>query len=328
MSSALIAPVLLIFNFAWKAYASTKVEVPIIMHASKTTTYTQYEGLDVGTASWTVTLVPKPVAITTVSPARRVYKGEEEYDKVVAELPGADLKVVLQPLLARAGVRRDLIIAEHLNPGYCCAQGTNFFTKGDAFISVMPGFSEVDREACTFIVKHEISHIKNNDCFTISLIPAIASVAAFGVAFFTFSRNPATIVTLLTGFVTNALFSRYCESRADDFAIAVSSPEELRGARRFFISLQEVNKKSRKTAFDRVVVSPSGEERLDILHPSTRSRLAKVEKALKARDIVVGSEEVERIAKLRDLMDRTRTEVATERNKETAVRQLFKWVFS
>lgn len=41
------------------------------------------------------------------------------------------------------GIRKDLIVTEKLNPWVCAAQGSNFFTKGDAMIWVTPDFHSV-----------------------------------------------------------------------------------------------------------------------------------------------------------------------------------------
>ena len=229
---------------------------------------------------------------------------KESFDEKVKANPGHKIKTQMQPFFDQMGIRKDLIVVEQPNPGFCMAVGTNSFTKGNAVIVVMPGFQEVDKDACHWVIKHETAHIKNNDLFTMSLVPAISSLAAailstVGAAVcFSIIAMPigaailipvgaALLVTGIVGFVAQAIFSQYREGKADDLAIAESTDEELKGGRRFLMSLNAINLRSRKTIWDKIIISSNGENRLDFLHPSTASRIRKIELALQQRNIKI-----------------------------------------
>jgi hypothetical protein len=212
--------------------------------------------------------------------------------------PGHTIKTTLKPFLDRIGIRKDLIFLEKVNQGIGGAEGTNFFTKGDAVIYMMPHFFDTDKEACLFIAKHEVSHIKSNDYFTLRLVPTICAAAAatvFGIT----SIVTAGAVTLGVQVVA----SQYREGKADDFAIAESSDEELKGGRRFYKCLQEIFLELRSLALGKILFSSSGEDRTDILHPSLSGRIKKIETALQQRNVRIDEiEESRKIYKLKELV--------------------------
>jgi len=264
------------------------------------------------------TKVEIPIWLNTDSERIRVYKGSQYYDQAVETLPGHNIKTELQPFFDRMGIRKDLIVAETYNLGICAAQGTNFFTKGDAIIYVTPNFQYVDKDACQWVMKHETSHIKNNDCFTMQLVPAICTIAA--ATFSTFQMQlpviPSILITITVGIIAQAIFSTYREGKADDLAIAESSVEELKGGRRFLMACKEVNLEARKTTWTKIAISSSGENRFDILHPSTASRLRKIEDALQHQHIEIDDQiESEKINKLINFIDVTQLTLEDELKK-------------
>ena len=219
-----------------------------------------------------------------------ICKGDSRYAEVLKKLPGSHLKADMQPFLDKSGVRKDLIFFETPNIGLCSAVGTNRFTKGAAIIRVAPGFCEADKEACSWSMKHEISHVKNDDLFLMYSVRCICQLAAsfFGMSCLSFF--PAIGLAWTVGIVSQALFIQRQEARADDFAIENSSNEELQGGRRFLIAAKEVTLQERNTFWKRIIISVEGNDRSDILHPSITSRIHKVEKALRARNINVPAE--------------------------------------
>jgi hypothetical protein len=246
----------------------------------------------------------------------RFCKGTKEYEEAIKKLPGNHIKEELQSFFDDMGIRKDLIVAESRNLGFCSSQGTNFFTKGDAVIWVTPRFQREDKDACHWVMKHEISHIKNNDCFTIPLVSAICSIAAATFSTFLMPVTPALLVTNSIGFITQAIFSQYREGKADDLAIAKSSSDELKGGRRLLMALKEANLKKRNTMLNKIVISSTGENRLDFFHPSTASRLRKIEHALQQQDIEINDdEESEKIIKLKKLMEKTHSQLKNELEK-------------
>lgn len=142
------------------------------------------------------------------------------------------------------------------------------------------------------------------------LVPAISSLAAAilctvaaAICFSTIIAMPvgaailipvgaALLVTAAVGLVAQAIFTQHREGKADDLAIAESTDEELKGGRRFLMSVNAANLEAtrtywgvRKTIWDKITISSTGENRFDFLHPSTASRIRKIELELKRRNI-------------------------------------------
>lgn len=222
--------------------------------------------------------------------SERVYKADPRYAQLLSTLPGSHIKSAMQPFLDKAGIREDVIFVEAPNLGFCSASGTNMFRNGDAAVMVAPGFYEADKDACSWIIKHEISHIKHNDLFTMQCVPCVCQLAASIFGMCSLSFLPALGVAFTVGIVSLALFSQWREAKADDFAIENSSDEELKGARRIFMAMQETSIEERNTFWKRIAISASGDMRLDILHPSITSRIQKIERALRTRNIDINIE--------------------------------------
>lgn len=212
--------------------------------------------------------------------SKRIRKADPEYAQEVSTLPGSHVKTAMQPFLDKSGIRKDLMFIEAVNLGFCSASGTNIFTKGDAAVILAPGFYEADQDACRWVMKHEISHIKHNDLFTIQSVPCVCQLAASIFGMSSLSFFPALGLAYTVGMVSQSLFSQWREAKADDFAIENSSIEELKGGRRFLMAVQETNIKERNTFWKRVANSPSGNQRFDVFHPSITSRIQKIERAL------------------------------------------------
>lgn len=232
-----------------------------------------------------------------VNTSGRVFKGTPEYDLAIQSLPGFQTKTHLQPFLDQMGIRKDIIFIEANNPHACLAIGTNLFTKGDAAIVIAPDFELVDKEACHSTLKHEISHIKQNDMFISNSVAAISSLAAIAFC----DLKTIFFVPALVGFIAYTTYKQFSERRADDFAIVSSSVEELKGRRRFLISAQQVNLKFPNPNWKKIFLSSTGESLLDFSHPSLACRIKKIELALKEKNVKINEEEEnKKIAKLTD----------------------------
>ncbi len=251
-------------------------------------------------------------AYTTISQSLTVLNKEGKVEVISTEdlkkepycsMPRASER--FQSFLDKNEIRKDLILAQEDLGLNVYMTGTNFFTRGIASITVPPFFKSVDEEACSFIFKHEVSHLKNNDAFTTSLVAAICSLASAIICTRRTSPILAFLVTLAVGALASILFTLYRENKADDFAIAHSSNEELKGGRRYFLSHQQRLLGQRTSLFTRLVYSSKGDFRLDLWHPSFTSRLKKVTRALEARGISVNElsqneQENNNIKKLKD----------------------------
>src|SRR3989338_11381195 len=135
-----------------------------------------------------------------------------------------------------------------------------------------------------WIKKHAIGHIKNNDLFIRSLVRIVCLVAAAILLSPWMSFIPALFWTWCTGIMADQVSSQLCERRADDFAIAESSAEELKGGRRWALSFKAYYLEQRKTAWDKIQISSTGEHRFALSHPTLSSRLKKIERALHQRN--------------------------------------------
>lgn len=233
--------------------------------------------------------------------------------KDVQKLPGHEIKTAMQPFLDNMGIRKDLIVTEQINDGVGMSIGTNDFTSGEAGILIVPKFHETDMDACYWVMKHEIGHLKNNDGFTTPLRTAIATTVTAAAVFY-FIGAYTLLLTIPIAQIFNNSFRNYSERRADNFAIAESSIEELKGGRRFLIASQQAHKEQRSSIFTRLMISPEGESRFKFAHPSDSSRIKKIENELKRRNIEVidTEEEQEKIMKLKILFSNLIQKFLTE----------------
>lgn len=183
----------------------------------------------------------------------------------------------LQPLMDSQNIRKDLKLI--FNARMTRASGINF-GSGESFIYLDKGFSpggafsqENDRHAYYFGLKHEIGHIKANDWLTMPLIQTIFSIAVVSILS-TLACPPLAIAGMFVGIVAlPILVQRYREAKADDFAIANSTIEELQGGIRFFTHLQ-----MKKAAAGWCRFLP------DMIHPSLSSRIKKLEQEIQKRE--------------------------------------------
>jgi len=211
--------------------------------------------------------------------------GTSQYNESIREISLNALKKELQPLLDQEGIRKDLMVVD-MSDHIAAAKGTHFFPNSQLSIGISRKLFDTDKEAALFIAKHEVSHIKHNDVFLGAVITAISSFVVAIFAVISFSALKALLVTFLIGRVVSIAYTRFYESRADDFAIANSTTEELKGGRRFFLSSLNMGLEQRANSFwQKILYSATGEERLDISHPSLSSRISKIEKELANRNV-------------------------------------------
>lgn len=213
---------------------------------------------------------------------------------------------IITPFLKQVKIREDILFEEKSNIILGQAQGTNHFLQRHARILMKPKFYDIDPQAFKFILKHELSHIKHNDVFNTYCIGSVSTLATIIFKISSVSL-PYFFVVLGVSIGVTALFSRWREERADDFAIKNSDIEELKGGRRILKASQQVLKNIRPNlhAFRRFFITSEGNDWLDIYHPSLTSRIQKVEKALHARGISIqdiNNDESKKLDELQDLI--------------------------
>lgn len=192
------------------------------------------------------------------------------------------------------GMRRDISIKWF--PGWVACVGVNFSRKGEAFLLIDPKLYEADSEACTAASLHELGHIYRSDGFT---HPCLTVGATTGSLVFSYNTWPLTLChdsfldmigsigctpapgfSLMTATLAHYFFSRAQEEQADDFAIHECTNGELMGLRRLF-----------QAFLLKQFLVGSVEQMPWSTHPPMYSRIAKVERALRARGILINAEE-------------------------------------
>ena len=199
-------------------------------------------------------------------------------------LPGMAIKQAIEGLAKQVGLRNDLIVTEGLNVGFCASVGVHAIKSSQITMLLAPGFYATDSDSCLFIMKHELHHILSNDPLMMKLVPMISQLALFALGLLFLNPLISIAVTLPITLVVDALFSRFREEKADDFAIAHSTDKELRGARRFFHAVLHSNFNEPESFYKRISYTEDGESIWDFWHPSLKSRIDKVEKALRDRN--------------------------------------------
>lgn len=203
------------------------------------------------------------------------------------------LRQEIEPLLDQNRITKNIefyeIDKKDFSPTIGAGAAGSDLIKG-ALVFITKGFYEIDKEASGFLVKHEIGHIKHNDGITIPSLLAICHIASIclGLAVPSFALVHAIILVELVNIIAHPLITNWREAKADDFAIKHSSPQELVGGIRFFRALQEKYIEKRNThLWNRLFFSSSGESRLDTSHPSLASRIQKIQKALRTREVPI-----------------------------------------
>lgn len=185
------------------------------------------------------------------------------------------------------------------------------FALNKNYIIFTIGLKELDKPALNFVLKHEIGHIKIPDNFwsdyALYIPSVILTICAFAIAFF----FPATFVAYsvsrlampaicLSGVASYLKYEQMREIRADDFAIAHSTTEELEGGRRYFMAnLQAQKERSDESLYDKLIYDSTGEVRFST-HPTLKSRIQKIENELLRRNNSLGMVDWEKIRKIKE----------------------------
>lgn len=183
----------------------------------------------------------------------------------------------MQPFFQKMKLREDLIVAQAPTSLTFGSVGSNFFTQGDLAIYLSTELCETDHEACYFMIKHEVSHIKHEDFF---IMWTAATVTALSLATLAQGKQTrlnnlqrAAIIGAMAYLVKTAC-SQYIEGRADSFAIAESSLEEIKGGRRFLTAVLQTHL----------------ENSFSFQHPTLHSRIAKIDLELEKQGVQIDNE--------------------------------------
>lgn len=209
------------------------------------------------------------------------------------------LKSKVKGIADKLGIKQDILLIENINK----YEGPD--ALGNAFFQAKVGIRAgrhffwdlLSQPFGTFVIAHEISHIKNNDHFTALLITGIVhTVTTISIhILFPYSKHSilSAVVTavapmqigLLAATIAFVIVMRWQEERADKTAMAICTKEEIQEGANWFKShitkhLEYRNEKEltffdslwRKIKFDSI-----GNYRLDILHPPLTTRVKYME---------------------------------------------------
>lgn len=150
-------------------------------------------------------------------------------------------------------------------------------------IIVNKNMYDKDIDATMFILRHEQSHYLNNEPVKIMIYPTLLSIGTFCLA--KYMKKPALLKSLSI-YATSVLYMmNYYEKRADDFAIKTSTTEELFGGRRYMKAEYDHLMKAKKSSlYYSLMITNKGRILYDV-HPSSYSRINKIEHELMKRNI-------------------------------------------
>lgn len=177
--------------------------------------------------------------------------------------------------MADLGIRKDLVFKN--DPSTMgLAMGTNGFRRGSGVIYTSERLYDEYQDGMSFMLKHEITHIKHADPFCISLSQAITGIALGAFFSLYLSFLPAFALTYLLSTISGYAYTYIREKRADATAIKHATIEELHGARLLFSALAQMHK-NLYSLYPSYSITPDGEARFDFAHPSLKSRIKLIE---------------------------------------------------
>lgn len=208
----------------------------------------------------------------------------------------------VEEIKKKMGVQKKIeIIRVQEFSGCAQAMGGNFFGvragiiidpavfDADYFFKIPEDYMGLTDDQQRFILAHEISHIKNNDVLKISFAAAIASVIsaiALSLLFAPISVPVLTVITiasLIIGMATFLFVSQKCELKADREAFnIIENKQEIIDNFQLILQDQIEYRNSDEgnliaKLYRKIIISPSGENRLDIAHPSIKRRIKNLE---------------------------------------------------
>lgn len=148
-----------------------------------------------------------------------------------------------------------------------------------------------------FIIAHELSHIKNNDLLTLPTAAIAAHLISSISLTLLLPKSPISKYANLIGsqMIATIAFiatSRYRESKADQLGLTVCNKKEKTEALNLFKKVLKNNLKERNHKDNNIlerlifslVYSETGENRLDVLHPSLASRINMIEASIQEEE--------------------------------------------
>ncbi len=224
-------------------------------------------------------------------------KRSKKLELIDNSLIAHQIKDKFQYFLDKMEIRKDLLFIYDGEWGLCKSFGLNAFKRCEAALLIMPGFYEVDQKACNWLIKHEIGYIKYNFKFKLYFFAAIMHLVIFSFAFLVLPLNAILFLGLpVACTIAGILCQVWLRNKVDDFAIAHSTDEELKGGRRYFKVMQE-NYITYCQPSWRIfrILSFDNDGRISFFESPFAKRLDKIEKALKERRIKIDEKTEEQL---------------------------------
>ncbi len=152
-----------------------------------------------------------------------------------------------------------------------------------------PGAAEImtvptpDKSIEAFVLRHELAHLLHGDLLKVPAAYYGASMLASACLKMTIGSPKTLLGSLAQGAIIDGIasaifyaYSQYIEQQADLTAIddPLNKDELIRGGIQFFEKGQQANIKAKdENVLNRLMISASGENRLDFAHPSFASRI-------------------------------------------------------
>jgi len=195
-------------------------------------------------------------------------------------------------------LRNDILLYRAPIP-HSIALGTNF--SPTALLFYNNDLASIDQNGIRFILKHEIAHILYNDSFVACALALAASVVSLLALPYLQARcsSKLALLTYLIPFIVGKnienLYMKFAEERADNFAIAHATVEELHAVKRNLEAEVAVNKELHVNYPH--MFSSNGDMRIiyDPTHTPSSKRLKKMQDAINGRPDIIDSSKAERI---------------------------------
>lgn len=226
--------------------------------------------------------------------------------RFLSEATRKELEEKIKHLTDKMGIKKEIVLME-LDGSLTSAEAMGCcLLPGKAGIGIYPGFIEISEGEQEFILAHELSHIKNNDMLSSPIFSGfvhVISTVAIGILFpstivpfsswlgYMGSYSPAVASGCFISIVAMIVFNRWREERADIAGFAACSDQGKKGALSVFQKKCGKNLTLRNDLFapwymillKSLLISPKGDDRLDLLHPLLSSRIKNLQQCASAK---------------------------------------------
>lgn len=216
---------------------------------------------------------------------------QENHEEALSRRERERLKSITNELIYRLQIKEqvEVKVARGIEGSWSLyAEGAPMLSDRVGYVIDLNSARRFSPEELEFLIAHELSHLKSNDLLWMGVVPAAAALTTTlaadilfpsSASYFSdfvktyFFPSPAALVGQVVGLFTLAYFSQWREECADRLAFSVCSDAAKKAAPRVFEKFMQVNASQRISFLSQLTISKEGENRLDILHPSLKSRI-------------------------------------------------------